>query len=689
MIYSFRILAVAVAYLPPLALTEPIRTRSIIFRQPLEVEHGGIHNIHVDYQGDIDGELTIAYGACDTTTPSQVHHHVGSTHVGAHHLAARHLEWEDQRPGRFVWVTPSNIPTGCLHAFLDGNHVGRSDELMLKHRRVRRQATMESVADPMGPWFDGVAYLQQKQPNETFVAATKSKRFGILGAGMAGLTTGLMLDSVGVRNWKILESSNRLGGRMWTSYLNNTRPEEGQYHEMGPMRFPYEITDPDTNETFPINDQKMVFQLADVLNEINAGNEELQVRFIPWIQSADNTPLTTNKRRPDGTFPGKTEIAKDPAYAADPVAYSNETAAEEALQALDDFKALSPERIKFYATDVFRAHKEAVEQGLFDWSEVEYLRKVIGTPLNTTDEVTPSQVVWPMWEYETVYFLANKWRTIAGGLSRMSEAFAPIVQDRIQFNSRAFSIKHNGGNNTVSVGWRESGRNPREVPSQTEEFDYVFNSVPFNLLKFWELPAYSSLMRRAIDRTVFGGAVKVAIQYETRFWEHLEKPIYGGCGRVNSPLIGQICYPSWGINETGPGTMMASYIPDYDATVACSMPEEEHIAYVQRAMVAIHGQIAEDQWTGNYARHCWEHDPNHAGAFALPIVPQQQLYLPAFFRTEFNTVFIGEHTSYTHSWVFSALESAARGTVQMLLDLGLVDEAKQINQDWMARWIQL
>lgn len=196
MIYSFRILAVAVAYLPPLALTEPIRTRSIIFRQPLEVEHGGIHNIHVDYQGDIDGELTIAYGACDTTTPSQVHHHVGSTHVGAHHLAARHLEWEDQRPGRFVWVTPSNIPTGCLHAFLDGNHVGRSDELMLKHRRVRRQATMESVADPMGPWFDGVAYLQQKQPNETFVAATKSKRFGILGAGMAGLTTGVRISSL-------------------------------------------------------------------------------------------------------------------------------------------------------------------------------------------------------------------------------------------------------------------------------------------------------------------------------------------------------------------------------------------------------------------------------------------------------------------------------------------------------------
>ena len=70
-------------------------------------------------------------------------------------------------------------------------------------------------------------------------------------------------------------------------------------------------------------------------------------------------------------------------------------------EALEDFKGLTPERIKAYATNVFQAHKEAVEEGMFDFSEVEYLRKVIGTDLNTTDEVTPSSVVWPMWEYET------------------------------------------------------------------------------------------------------------------------------------------------------------------------------------------------------------------------------------------------------------------------------------------------
>jgi hypothetical protein len=55
----------------------------------------------------------------------------------------------------------------------------------------------------------------------------------------------------------------------------------------------------------------------------------------------------------------------------------------------------------------------------------------------------------------------------------------------------------------------------------------------------------------------------------------------------------------------------------------------------------------------------------------------------------FWVVLVGEHTSYTHAWIFSALESAVRGTTQLLLDMGLVDEAKEITEFWMARWIHM
>lgn len=497
----------------------------------------------------------------------------------------------------------------------------------------------------------------------------------------------LILDSVGIHNWKILESSERIGGRIRTAYLNGTSPEEGQYHELGPMRFPYELTDSETNETFPFMDQRMVFQLADVLNEMNIGNKSLQVEFWDWIQSSPNTPVNSPFRRPDGTFPGKTEVATDPAY-ENPTVYHNATAAEEAIKALDDFKGLDPERIRMYTKNIFKAYKQAKEDGGFDYSEVSYLRDVIKTDLNTTDEVTPSQNYWPMWEYETVYFLASKWVTIKGGLSRLPAAFEPHVKDRIQYKAKVNGLQYNK-NKTVSVSWKPTGSDPFKTTNNVENFDYVLNSVPLNLLKFWKLPPYSSLLKRAIDRTLFANACKVAVQFKTRFWEHLERPIFGGCTRITSPQLGQVCYPSWHLNATGPGTLMASYLSDYEATAACAMSEEEHMAYIKDALTEIHGDVVEENWTGTWARQCWEQEEHHAGAFTMQIFSQQHLYLPAFYQTEFNTVFIGEAATFTHTWLFSALESATRGSVQLLLDLGLVDEAKKVTETWMARWIEV
>lgn len=45
---------------------------------------------------------------------------------------------------------------------------------------------------------------------------------------------------------------------------------------------------------------------------------------------------------------------------------------------------------------------------------------------------------------------------------------------------------------------------------------------------------------------------------------------------------------------------------------------------------------------------------------------------------------VGEHTSVNHAWIFSALESATRGVVQLLLEDGLVDEAKEVSSSETA-----
>jgi hypothetical protein len=202
MLQTSTLLVVSAALLTSFTSAEPLSRPSITFRDLPHVEQRGIHNIHIDYTGEVDGELIIAYGQCDTIAVTDAHHRVGSTYVGRHPIAARHVDWEAQRPTKFTWTTPEDIQNGCLLAFLDEKLIGMSSEVETKQRRVRRQSrkAFADVADPMGPWFDGIAYLEQKQPDGIFVAAAKNKKFGILGAGISGLATG-----VGRINRKITE----------------------------------------------------------------------------------------------------------------------------------------------------------------------------------------------------------------------------------------------------------------------------------------------------------------------------------------------------------------------------------------------------------------------------------------------------------------------------------------------------
>ena len=106
---------------------------------------------------------------------------------------------------------------------------------------------------------------------------------------------------------------------------------------------------------------------------------------------------------------------------------------------------------------------------------------------------------------------------------------------------------------------------------------------------------------------------------------------------------------------------------------------------MQRATVEVHGDIAATEYTGSCARKIWARDEFRAGDGA----GQEAWYLPAYFRTELKTIFVGEHATYTHAWIWSALELAVRGTTQLLLEMGLVDEARQMTETGMARWIQV
>lgn len=105
------------------------------------------------------------------------------------------------------------MPTGgCIHAFSEIGVLGQSSPIEVRHKPLRKRSTLSEINDPYGAWFDGVAYLQSKNNSASFVAAKKDQKIGIIGGGMAGLMSGLLLDQVGIHNWEISESSGRIGG---------------------------------------------------------------------------------------------------------------------------------------------------------------------------------------------------------------------------------------------------------------------------------------------------------------------------------------------------------------------------------------------------------------------------------------------------------------------------------------------
>lgn len=188
-------------------------------------------NIHVSYEELVEGLVDFTYGSC-----------LDRQQTDSHHVIARH--GPSTASHRLVWVIPEDtLAGGCISAWSDtGSLIGRSGPQQLASRRSRRGGfeeiqkrslvskrdgdgsdaipmTNASGIDAWGPWFDGVELLQSKGLGAVDVSAAKSKKIGIVGAGMSGLMTFLSLRQAGFENLEIIEAGERLGGRVHTSYL--------------------------------------------------------------------------------------------------------------------------------------------------------------------------------------------------------------------------------------------------------------------------------------------------------------------------------------------------------------------------------------------------------------------------------------------------------------------------------------
>lgn len=492
--------------------------------------------------------------------------------------------------------------------------------------------------DPLGVWYAGVEALSQKEPSTADVRAAKHKSIGIVGAGMSGMMTYLVLHEAGLENLTILEAADRLGGRVQTSYLTGG-PSDYSYQELGAMRLPVDYIDND-GSSHKISDTALVLFLIEEMNKRNKGVAKLKVDLIPWIDSNENgLQYFHGIRTASGLPPTLKQISKNSSLTV-PVVLDAET------------KAISKKLNKNLPNDAFmiamaknmyHAHRRWNDNGLGGqpgdrWTEFSYLSQYLKGSLNSTDMLdSQGDPRGSFWEYvyDIMYESADTYKTIDGGFSRLPLSFAPLVSDNTQMGIKVERVKYT--DNKVTLQWKHSFKD-RDFKNST--FDYAVISAPFTVVRQWRLPDIDVTMANAIDNLIYDTSCKVALEYSERFWEEYANPIRGGCStQTDIPGIAFVCYPSYNINGTGPASILASYLEgsvNHEMDRMITMSDEEHAQYALDAMTEIHGEHTRALYTGKFVRKCWALDPLTAGAWANPAAGQHELYIPEYFKVHKN-----------------------------------------------------
>ena len=98
------------------------------------------------------------------------------------------------------------------------------------------------------------------------------------------------------------------------------------------------------------------------------------------------------------------------------------------------------------------------------------------------------------------------------------------------------------------------------VDKEPEYFTHVVSTASFANLRTIDTDGVpmTYIQRQAIRTLCYGPAVKVAIKFTTRWWEKGGLNQFGGSSYTDRQSR-VVVYPSYGLDEEGPGVLMVTY----------------------------------------------------------------------------------------------------------------------------------
>ena len=454
-----------------------------------------------------------------------------------------------------------------------------------------------------------------------------SKVIGIVGGGISGLYAALLLRREGHRV-TVFEASDRVGGRIYTHRFPPLQNDEEVYFEAGAMRIPRSFL------------HRRVYHLIRYLN--THGVREDKVELIPYILEHENNESFVRGQK---VKPSESERIAGFDLPENFRGRSARTLLSEVIapwleNLRNDFDQ-GFEKLLTYDELSFRQYLRFISKWPHDVIEfVEHLC----SQTNQYD-LSFTEIVMQNLDFDT-----KNWATIRGGMSRLPESAANLLDARdIRLNSPITSITELADGR---IALKTSGTAP-----QTEVFDKVILAIPpASLHNISERPLWPFMKQQAIRDSHFEPLYKMGLHFRSRFWEHSPCPSFGGQS-VTDLHFRWIVYPSNDLGSSSSGVLLL-YSWMNDANRWLAMPRGDRIS------LALHDlqNFFSDSHVDVYEQFITAFDVPWGCEYATG----DAMFLPGqfsrFYHTarlrEGNIYFAGEHLSKHHTWIAGAIDSA-------------------------------